>query len=221
MASSALYRYFRSRDDLLTALIIDAYDAIGESAERSGAGLPAADIRGRWRACCRAVRDWALAHPHEYALIYGSPVPGYKAPQETVASAIRVPAVLGALLTDLWSARASGAATGHQPLASGQDDGAAGAGRAGVGRAGVGRADLGRPDEPLGQPLAGQAEAVADAVAPGVPGSLMARGLVAWTQLFGMVSFELFGQFAGVAEPADALFGYAVDQMAEFVGLPE
>jgi len=105
MASSALYRYFPSRDDLLTALIIDAYDAIGESAERSGGATSPADIRGRWRACCHAVRDWALAHPHEYALIYGSPVPGYQAPQETIASAIRVPAVLGRLLADLQPAR--------------------------------------------------------------------------------------------------------------------
>src|SRR5450759_3714788 len=112
MASSALYRYFPSRDDLLTALIIDAYDAIGESAERSGAALRAADIRGRWRACCHAVRDWALAHPHEYALIYGSPVPGYQAPPETVASAIRVSAVLGGLLADFWSGRAPGLARG-------------------------------------------------------------------------------------------------------------
>jgi AcrR family transcriptional regulator len=186
MASSALYRYFPSRDDLLTALIIDAYDALGQSAERSGAALNAADIRGRWRACCHAVRGWALAHPHEYALIYGSPVPGYQAPQETIASATRVSAVLGGLLAGFWSARPPGTA----------------------------------PDEPLRQPLAGQAEAVAAAVAPGVPGPLMTRGLIAWTQLFGMVSFELFGQFVGVAEPADALFAYAVDQMADFAGLP-
>jgi len=198
MASSALYRYFPSRDDLLTALIIDAYDAIGESAERSGAGMSAADIRGRWRACCHAVRDWALAHPHEYALIYGSPVPGYQAPQETIASAIRVSAVLGRLLADLQPARGPGATNGGQP----------GAGGPGGGQAG-----------PLPQPLAAQAEAVAAAVAPGVPGPLMTRGLIAWTQLFGIISFELFGQLVGVAEPADALFGYAVDQMADFVGI--
>jgi AcrR family transcriptional regulator len=90
MVSSALYRYFPSRDELLTALIIDAYDALGDTAEAADAGQPPADIRGRWEATCRAVRDWALAHPHEYALIYGSPVPGYRAPQATVAPATRV-----------------------------------------------------------------------------------------------------------------------------------
>ena len=100
MVSSALYRYFPSRDDLLTALIIDAYNALGDRAERAVAALPRADVRSRWRACCAAVRDWGLAHPHEYALIYGSPVPGYQAPQETIPAASRVALVLGGLLAD-------------------------------------------------------------------------------------------------------------------------
>src|ERR1017187_1392055 len=115
MASSALYRYFSSRDDLLTALIIDAYDAIGESAERAVAALPRTDIRGRWRACWHAVRGWAIAHPHEYALIYGSPVPGYSAPQETIAPASRMAAVLGGLLSDAWSARLTGGPADARP----------------------------------------------------------------------------------------------------------
>jgi AcrR family transcriptional regulator len=216
MASSALYRYFPSRDDLLTALIIDAYDAIGESAERSGQALRPADIRGRWRACCHAVRDWALANPHEYALIYGSPVPGYQAPQETVASATRASAVLGGLLTDTWSARAAGRPDNTRPEHLRPQDP-----RPQDPRPQDPRPEHSRPEHPLPQPLAGQAEAIAAAVAPGVPGPMMTRGLIAWTQLFGMISFELFGQFAGVAEPADALFAYAVDQMADFVGLPQ
>src|SRR5262245_31282308 len=104
MVSSALYRYFPSRDDLLTALIIDAYNALGESAEQAAAQAPPADFRGRWHACATAVRGWALAHPHEYALIYGSPVPGYQAPAETIAPAGRVALVIGAVLVDAWQA---------------------------------------------------------------------------------------------------------------------
>ena len=84
MVSSAIYRYFPSRDDLLTALIVDGYNAIGEVAERADAACPAGEHAGRWLAVCRAIRDWALAHPHEYALVYGSPVPGYQAPQQTI-----------------------------------------------------------------------------------------------------------------------------------------
>lgn len=210
MVSSALYRYFPSRDDLLTALIIDAYEALGEVAESAVAALPPGDIRGRWRACCHAVRGWAIAHPHEYALIYGTPVPGYEAPQETVGPASRVSAVLGGLLADSWSARGVVREAGAGALSG------AGA-RAGAGK----RADAGSwADELLQEPLAGQAEIVAAAIAPGVPAAMITRGLIAWSQLFGMVSFELFGRFVGSADPADAFFAYAVDQMADFVGLP-
>src|SRR5215470_10195637 len=111
MVSSALYRYFPSRDDLLTALIIDAYDSLGEAAEAAaaeanGTGGP----RSGWRAVCHAVRDWARANPHEYALIYGSPVPGYRAPRDTVAPAARVPLVLGQLVRDSCAAQAASSA---------------------------------------------------------------------------------------------------------------
>src|SRR3954462_10012721 len=75
MASSAVYRYFPSRDDLLTTLIIDAYDAIGAAAAAADRAAGPA-LMDRWRAACIAVRDWALANPHEWGLVYGSPVPG-------------------------------------------------------------------------------------------------------------------------------------------------
>lgn len=100
MAPSALYRYFASREELLTALIIDAYDGIGACAEASAARTADdPDPTGRWLAVCRAVRDWALAHPHEFTLVYGSPVPGYAAPTDTVGPATRLPHVLAGLLT--------------------------------------------------------------------------------------------------------------------------
>ncbi|MGW1770393.1 TetR/AcrR family transcriptional regulator [Streptomyces sp. NPDC002104] len=92
MVSSALYRYFPSRDELLTALIVDAYNSVGSAAEAADTrALAAGDApRARWAAVCASVRGWALEHPHEYALIYGSPVPGYTAPLDTVGPASRV-----------------------------------------------------------------------------------------------------------------------------------
>ena len=98
MASSAVYRYFASRDELLTRLITDGYDALGAAAE--AADDPTAPPGERWLAVCRAVRSWARAHPHEYALLYGSPVPGYAAPRDTVPAAARVGVVLGRILGD-------------------------------------------------------------------------------------------------------------------------
>lgn len=98
MVSSAVYRYFASRDELLTALILDAYNSLADAAEQAEAAVARADLLGRWLAACRGVRDWGRANPHEYALIYGSPVAGYAAPQDTVAPAARVPLLLVAIL---------------------------------------------------------------------------------------------------------------------------
>ncbi|WP_043640486.1 TetR/AcrR family transcriptional regulator [Nonomuraea candida] len=106
MVSSAVYRYFPSRDDLLTTLIIDGYDALGAAVEEADAATPRDDYTGRWLAACHAVRDWAVAHPHEYALIYGSPVPGYQAPQDTIAARVRDVTVLGRIVSDAWQAGA-------------------------------------------------------------------------------------------------------------------
>ena len=98
MAPSAMYRYFRSRDELLTALIVEAYDAMGAVAEAAAghSGTAAA----RFASVCWALRDWALRHPHEYALLYGTPVPGYHAPELTIDPASRVTRVLGGILRD-------------------------------------------------------------------------------------------------------------------------
>src|ERR1700754_3406523 len=61
MVSSAVYRYFSSRDELLTALIIDGYNALGAAAERADGCCPRDDSAGRWRAATRAAREWAVA----------------------------------------------------------------------------------------------------------------------------------------------------------------
>jgi AcrR family transcriptional regulator len=104
MVSSAIYRYFPSRDDLLTALIVDGYNAVGEAMESADAARPREDHTGRWLAVCHAVRDWALAHPHEYALLYGSPVPGYQAPADTIVAAVRGTLVYGRIVSDAHGA---------------------------------------------------------------------------------------------------------------------
>lgn len=100
MVSSAVYRYFPSRDDLLTALIVDAYDSLGAAVETAEHRVKRSAYHDRWMTVCRTVRTWAIAHPHEYALIYGSPVPGYKAPVTTIGPATRVALVLMQLLID-------------------------------------------------------------------------------------------------------------------------
>ena len=102
VVSSALYRYFATRDELLTALIVDAYNDLGAFAERAVSRVPRDEPRRRLHAAAAAIRKWAKANPNEYALLYGSPVPGYEAPPFTVEPAARVALVLGTIVVEAW-----------------------------------------------------------------------------------------------------------------------
>ncbi|MGC7093678.1 TetR/AcrR family transcriptional regulator [Amycolatopsis lurida] len=179
MVSSALYRYFPSRDHLLTALIIDAYNAIGAAAE--SADDHRFPPRQRWLDIWAATRAWARAHPHEYSLIYGSPIPGYQAPQDTVVPAARVAM---ALVHVIRSAHVT------PP-----------------------------PAPPLPAELRAQATALLGALGDDLTPDLITRLLISWTQLFGLISFELNGQYVGSMDPTDSFFAYTTAQMADFVGL--
>ncbi len=194
MVSSAIYRYFPSRDHLLTRLIIDAYNSLGESVEEAAAAVLHNGALARWRTVCNAVRGWATANPHEYALIFGSPIPGYAAPSDTIEPATRVPLVLGPILReaakeiDLTVKR--GTIDGHPVLdPSSRPDLAAIA------------AILGLPPDPQGLELS-------------------VRALMAWTHLFGSISFELFGHRKNVILDHDTFFAEEVDRLAtQIIGL--
>lgn len=108
MVSSGLYRYFGSRDELLTALIVDAYTDLAETLEHADAGLTRSSHRRRWIRRGLGLRQWAAEQPHRFQLLYGSPVPGYAAPRDTVEPAA---AVIVALLRPLDDAYAAGAVT--------------------------------------------------------------------------------------------------------------
>lgn len=187
MVSSAVYRYFPSRDDLLTALIVDAYDDLGSTVEQAVAGIPPERVRERWRAACVAVRSWAAAGPQQYRLLFGSPVPGYRAPQDTVAPGARVPGALIAVVRDGWV----------------------------TGRVATGTAAS------IGPVLSDQLTRIAEAFAVELPPVVVLRVALAWTQLFGVVTFELFGQLVGALEPADEFFGACVTAMADLIGLAQ
>ncbi|QFU94268.1 TetR/AcrR family transcriptional regulator [Amycolatopsis sp. YIM 10] len=179
MVSSALYRYFPSRDHLLTALIIDAYNAIGAAAE--SADDHRVPPRQRWLDIWAATRAWARAHPHEYSLIYGSPIPGYQAPQDTVVPAARVAMALVHVIRSAYVTPP--------------------------------------PAPPLPAELRAQATALLGALGDDLTPDLITRLLISWTQLFGLISFELNGQYVGSMDPTDSFFAYTTAQMADFVGL--
>ena len=120
MVSSAVYRYVASRDDLLTLLLVDAYSELADAVDGAGAATG-----GSWRdqllAMAHAARAWAVDQPARWALLYGSPVPGYHAPRErTVGPGTRV---VGALFEAIGAGIAAGDipqsnAVTAQPLSS-------------------------------------------------------------------------------------------------------
>jgi AcrR family transcriptional regulator len=187
MVSSAIYRYFPSRDDLLTALIIEAFDAVGAAVEEADAACPRDAYLDRWTSTCRAVRTWALAHPHEYALIHGSPVPGYVAPQDTAASAARDGIIMAGILRDAHAA--------------------------------------GRLSPPAGLPPAPasftpDAERLREALFSTLSDDVILQALMAWTHIYGVVSFELFGMYRNVIEEdRAATFDHMVLVQAHVLGL--
>lgn len=186
VVSSAIYRYVPSRDELLTLLIVDAYNALGETAEGADRRCRRSDLRGRWFAIGRAVRRWGLEHPAEWALLYGSPVPGYAAPAErTTAPGARVPLLLLRLVTEV-EARAA-------PL-------------------------------PPGPPVPAAMRRDLDQVRATAPGPVsddrLAAGLLAWTALFGIVSFELFGQYRNSLDHPRPFLDHQLARLADLLGIP-
>ena len=97
MVSSAVYRYVASRDELLTLLLVDAYSDLAAAVD--DARHDAVGWRAEVMAIAHAARAWAVAAPAGWALLYGSPVPGYQAPAErTVGPGTRVVAALFAAI---------------------------------------------------------------------------------------------------------------------------
>ena len=184
LASSALYRYYPSRDALLTQLIIDSYNALGAAVEDAERVVDRADLPGRYSAICHGVRDWAVANPHEYALIYGSPVPGYAAPDDTIDPAVRTALVLLHLAADIDPARLPG---------------------------------LSRP--PIPRRLSEQITSLADATGVEVDPHVIAAAVGLWAQIFGLVSFELFGTFHNTFDDARELFDHQIRLGTRTLGL--
>lgn len=187
VVSSAVYRYVPSRDELLTLLVVDAYDELGEAVERAEAAADRDDLTGRWCALAGAVRSWALAEPSRYGLVLGAPVPGYRAPAErTTSPGTRVVALLLRLAADAASA-------GARPAV---------------------------PREPVPQSLLADAARVRASMGVEVGDDVLVAVVLAWTALFGAVSFEVFGQYGPdtFTDPA-ALFDALVGLLAGVLGL--
>jgi AcrR family transcriptional regulator len=115
VSGPALYRYFTSRDELLTELVIDAYDDLADALRAAGRA-PDREPQARFEALVRAYRSWALAQPHRYRLLFGPPLPGYDAHAQRLVTAAQ--AVMDLLLEALRDLGDRTAAPPSQPLGS-------------------------------------------------------------------------------------------------------
>jgi AcrR family transcriptional regulator len=91
-ASSALFRYFPSFNDLIDALVVDAYNSMADAIGPAIEACSPDDHAGRWLTICHSYRHWSLTNRSEFALLHGTPLPGYEAPPEvTGPPASRLP----------------------------------------------------------------------------------------------------------------------------------
>ncbi|MBD3010407.1 MULTISPECIES: TetR/AcrR family transcriptional regulator [unclassified Streptomyces] len=186
MTGPALYRYFASRDELLTELITDTYRDLAETLAQAVAGAAPAD---RFRAMARAMRDWAKRQPDRYLLIYGTPVPGYHAPPETA----EIAAGMMRTIFDACSAvGGADGATAHGATASHEQ----------------------QPLTELEAELARHLEGVGSWVPGEEPGGeLKGRALRTWTRLHGVISLDVQGQFTGMGFDPSVLFEAEIDAL--------
>ncbi len=187
MAPSALYRYFDGRDALLSALILGAYESLAAEAERAADAAEAghAGDAERFQAVARAMRAWALANPHEWGLVFGTPVPGYQAPEATVVPYARVAA---AMVRPLVAARAAGRLAASRAL---QD----------------------RTITPaLAAAVAPVTEGLFPA---GMPAEKVVLAVQAWTTVVGLVSLEVFGHWRNTILDPSGFFEATVRDLAD------
>lgn len=192
MAPSALYRYVKNRDELLTLLIVHAYENLGAALRQAADSQPGQaggrgrkSLRERYLAAARQLRTWAFDHPHEWALLYGSPVPGYEAPDLTVPAAIEVHRVFIGLME-------SAADAGDlRPL----------------------------PGRPASKKAKKSVAMVEEGLPTTLDRSAIVAALLAASQLFGAVSMELFGHFEGGMSDPGVVYEHLIESVADRVGL--
>ncbi|WP_411079884.1 TetR/AcrR family transcriptional regulator [Streptomyces sp. cmx-18-6] len=177
VSGPALYRYFAGRDELITELVRDAYRSLADTLRTAAA--EGADLAG----LAHALRGWALEDPHRYFLLYGTPIPGYHAPDDTTA----ISAEIMATLLDACVALTPG-------------------GREAPGGPGASEA----PDVSFAAHLAKHRDWAGDHPAP--PAALR-LAMSFWTRMHGVLSLELAGHFTGMRFDPARLFAAELDDL--------
>ena len=184
----SLYHYFASRDRLISALVEDGHNGLGDALETARDAHPVADRRARLVATSVAYREWALAHRSEFQLIYGTPIADYHPPPSpavaTVAPAARIGAVFRSVVFAGWS---------PEQLAA-------------------------IPDEHLDRSLQVELATAQQKFAASeqqLPPAALQRFIRWWGQLHGLITLEVFGHLRWLAQDAGRLYRATVLQLAD------
>ncbi|SBW24164.1 regulatory protein TetR [Candidatus Protofrankia californiensis] len=195
MTAGALYSYYDTRDDMVTALVTDVYTSVAQRLESVRAAVPADDPGGALLAVATAYREWAVTNPQEFQLLYGSPIPGYRFPAEGDASSAEQQAcvVLLRLVETAWPALQA---------------------RMSSPEAGMGMDADGYDWSDFTPPFA----ALARAAVPCLPPAAVALSLRIWGRLHGLLALEINGHLRPhVADPAK-LYRAEVRELAAWLG---
>ncbi len=190
MTAPGLYRYFASRDELITALILDAFLDCAEALQAAYESCPADDPIGRLEAIMLAYRDWAITHPTDFALIYGNPIPDYQqtpeADQETGRASQKSFEVVGRAIVEAIAAGALIPPPEYVNL-----------------------------PEAMAQQLAVR---LAQYDAATVTPTVMYLTLLAWSQGHGLIMLELDGHLQPIIEDIGALYRHRLKDILRQMG---
>ena len=178
VSGPGLYRYFASRDDLLTGLVIDAYRDLANFLTAAISQVPEGNSQGRFEALASAYRHWALAEPHRYRLLFGPPLPGYEAHAERLVEASWAAMDL---LLDVLGEFGAGAENPFEPLTAGRT---------------------------------ARARQRHQRIGP----ATSLHAVLIWSQLHGIVSLEIAGNFASMGIDADLLFEIQLSAITATLG---
>lgn len=196
LSPAGMYRYYDSRDALLTDLLTDAYRDLADAVAAAAAGEAAATGRAgeprptdRLRSAILAYRSWAVADPHRFMLIFGTPVPGYAAPADgpTVEQSRRMGSVLFELTAQAWSA---------------------------------GELSMPPPSAPLGPAEAGLLATIRQGC-PDFPTGLVPVMIAGWALWHGLVTLEVTNQLHWIYPDAADYFAACIDQWLDRLRSPD
>jgi AcrR family transcriptional regulator len=190
MTAAALYRYYPSLEGLVNAVCADLYIECREYMEAARDAVPTDDLGGQLYAVCRAFRRWSVAHPTEFALMFGSPVPGLTSTPDANdcgkhEAGSQFADTFAQLFAAIWA-----------------------------------RAPFSVPaDDEIPPALAEQLRAYLDVVGAPLPLGAMQLFLSCWIRLYGMVAMEVSGHIHFAFSDAEPMFEAELAQSARQLGI--